>query len=456
MLLAERGAECTQAEINKLGKVYRDFKVANTLPHSTATDLVSPDITGILQEKDAIIQQQANTLRAKDELILQRDFQIQQLTQILGQYGPQACKKLQLEAKQLKSQLHFQSQQLEKQDAALKWLKKKEEMLLQDWIAQKIKASLISLSDLKDIMKIGCGCDAMVFRCSAVEHGLERVAVKILYNFGVPSKTVKQAKTYNNEFSILKDLPMHINIIPLLKYFLEAPPAQFINQFPEDLTQYVVHSDGRVRTTTCILMPILECFARFFHANFTQLALKAKLSFISDVVDGLWFLFENNILHRDFKLDNLLIRIHPGDLWGRVIISDFGYAIQVSPNKTVYLSPSDAVGGAICSLAPEVRSINTSIYASATLVDYSKQPSFELGVVAHEIFYGIAPDTFKFGESMDQHYFSALIAKQKLDDAHRIPELEDWIRGLLMEDKNNRTSFEECIATFSSIMHKTF
>lgn len=52
-------------------------------------------------------------------------------------------------------------------------------------------------------------------------------------------------------------------------------------------------------------------------------------------------------------------------------------------------------------LALEIRRVNTSIVQSAVCVDYSKQPSFELGMLAFEILFGDIPDSGVYGEHMD-------------------------------------------------------
>ena len=75
-------------------------------------------------------------------------------------------------------------------------------------------------------------------------------------------------------------------------------------------------------------MPILENFEEFLRREFARLDGKKKIAFISDVADALKFLFDYHVVHRDMKLNNLLI-----DAAGRIILSDFGFALQTEDMK---------------------------------------------------------------------------------------------------------------------------
>src|SRR3990167_633092 len=202
---------------------------------------------------------------------------------------------------------------------------------------------------------------------------------------------------------------------------------------------------GWAPSTTCIVMPLLECFKVFFDREFKNIRVSEKLTFIGDVMSGLVFLFENHVVHRDMKLNNLLINSN-----GRIIISDFGCSTKLAPDKTIYIAPGCSIGGNPVRLAPEIRNINTGVSRNPVLVDYSKQASFELGMVAFEIFFGDIPDSHMFGEHMDDAYFNSLC----VEDSHKIPETFEWLRGLLYSDPQRRTSLLTCAAGFHRIQDK--
>ena len=215
--------------------------------------------------------------------------------------------------------------------------KLQEDTQLKIWNLAKSQAQRItSLRKLKLVSTIAQGCDGIVFKCSS-EQIENLIALKILFNLGQATKQLRSTLTNENE--ILKSLPFHINIIPILNEFIDRPPNEYIDCFPPDLREFVVHTNGQIRAASCLIMPILESFDVFYQRHHLSLSVKQKYDFISDVVDGLHFLFNNNILHRDMKLNNLLINQN-----NRIIIADFGVACKVSPNKTVSLHPRDSLG----------------------------------------------------------------------------------------------------------------
>ena len=367
------------------------------------------------------------------------------------------------EAERHKLQLEIQDMRtiIEEKNALLDQLTKKfqieEQMQIQLWqFKQSLVQQINRVEDLQFISKIAHGCYSVVFYCSASHLGVPAVALKILYNFGI--KTSDVHNFFSSEYEILKQLPLHINIIPIWKDFQDRPTQQFIEQFPPSLLEHVVNDvTGMVRSTTCLLMPILESFHDFFKREFEKLTITNKLAFISDIISGLMFLFENDVVHRDMKLNNLLVNPN-----GRIIISDFGHAKKLSPKKTVYIPPGECIGGNPNHLAPEVK-INTNVLQDPLEVDYSKQPSFELGMLAFEILFGDLPDQNVFGEQMDENYFKSLPHNRGANKQGGIKTFKrsemalfGWVRELLMADPQKRTGLYVADEHFRSIATTNF
>ena len=315
---------------------------------------------------------------------------------------------------------------------------KREQMEIELWKANKIIAEGINtIADLEITEKVGSGCDGIVFLCSSKAKGIETVALKIVFNMGVETKEVLK-NFYNNEFEILKSLPFHKNVIPILNEFHDRPTDPFFRLFPDDLLLLASHPNKTRRMTTCILMPSFQCFANYFRANFDKISLLEKFRFISEVLEGLVFLFEHDVVHLDMKLNNLLLSSN-----GRIVICDFGSAKKLSPEKKCFLPNYSSIGGNLEHLAPEIKSLANSVPA---WIDYSKQPSFEVGMLAHEILFGQTPEGC-YGEQMDEKYFSLLCA----DDSYNIPNLFTWLKSVLLKDHKTRLPLAECKIQFDDL-----
>ena len=311
---------------------------------------------------------------------------------------------------------------------------------IENWKKQKVSAESISkFSELEMKKKLGDGCDGIVFLCSG--KGIGEVALKVIVNMGVSTNSVLQ-NFYNNEFAILKSIPFHKNIIPILKEFHDRPNNSFFIEFPLALQELSSNLNGTKRMTTCLIMPNLRCFHKYIQENYSSITYAQKLEFISDILDGLLFLYDNDVVHLDMKLNNLLI-----NETGRIIISDFGYAKKLNPQKRSYLPLFGSVGGNVAHLAPEIKIINTS--NGPCWADYAKQPSFELGMLAHEIIFGEQPEGI-FGEDMDDEYFQSLCPDLLLKDTPLFP----WLRSLLLRNKEERVGLFDCKTLFDQIVEE--
>lgn len=66
---------------------------------------------------------------------------------------------------------------------------------------------------------------------------------------------------------------------------------------------------------------------------------------IKKCLDGLCYLHERNIIHRDIKSDNLLMNCN-----GDIKLADFGYAVQLTSEVAARASKV----GTVCWMAPEL------------------------------------------------------------------------------------------------------
>jgi len=139
---------------------------------------------------------------------------------------------------------------------------------------------------------------------------------------------------------------------------------------------------------------------------------------------------QKKIVHCDLKLDDILISSD-----GYPIICDFGMAEFVDENGC--LENQKTLGGNVHRLAPEV--LNSDL----KLINYSKQPSWELGVICHEICtfehpFIPYPDKNEIGSQFKVPKFSP----ERLE-AKKFPKsFIDLVAALLVEFNQRMSIFE--------------
>ncbi len=152
---------------------------------------------------------------------------------------------------------------------------------------------------------IGHGSFAQVYAGTHLKTG-ERVAIKIIEKTKIPSFN---RRTVFEEHLMLKSLT-HPNIIKLLQYV--DTPTYLVMFFPlmtlGDLHTYILHNG-----------PMAE--AKALHV-FAQL------------VEAVKYCHERNIVHRDIKLENILIEVAHGKIYIKLI--DFGFSVKSATSRALF------------------------------------------------------------------------------------------------------------------------
>ena len=147
--------------------------------------------------------------------------------------------------------------------------------------------------NIKD--KIGSGGFGQVLKCQSKETG-QVMAMKF-----VEIDTAKQKKYIGNEITLMRSLE-HPNILKLSDAIL----------FDSRMYMFMEYMDGGSLT------PLVTSKKPFPE--------KAIAFILKKVAEGLNYLHINNIIHRDIKSDNILMKRVGSDLK----ICDFGYACQLT------------------------------------------------------------------------------------------------------------------------------
>ncbi len=234
----------------------------------------------------------------------------------------------------------------------------------------------------------------------------QQVALKMLFNYEL---SLLPHNAFEEEYQILQRLPYHPHVVQLYSHFVsDVAPAierQLRALGEAKLQMQLLASEslqpGVLRKTTFV---VLEYVPTSLAAFVRTLACteQIKLQLCADVANGLAFLWRQRVVHRDIKPDNVMVQIKSNG-GVRAVIIDFGLAVSVDADGRATVQEP---GGNQEHLAPEVlaefkhKEAKTQPVRVQQLptgrsrffqVDYSKQASFEMGVLAVQVFTGQHP-----------------------------------------------------------------
>lgn len=249
--------------------------------------------------------------------------------------------------------------------------------------------------------KLGEGSSAIV-REATRKGTSERFAVKIVRKANLEARDVEALL---EEVTILRSLE-HPNLIKVFE-FLEEPRAYFV---------------------------VMECvgggelFDRIARkAGYTEKAARSVFRLLARTID---YLHDQDVVHRDLKLENLLLRDSGDDV--TVAIADFGFAAKLSarrPHLTDYCGTPNY-------MAPEI--ILAEPYGKP--VDM-----WALGVLTYILLGGYAP----FSHNNRMKLFGLIRKGQYQFDpqywAHVSEEAKDLIRGMLERDPGKRLTATQAL-----------
>lgn len=127
----------------------------------------------------------------------------------------------------------------------------------------------------------------------------------------------------------------------------------------------------------------------------------------------------NNILHRDLKLENILLKD------GVIKISDFGFAKYIGRQMAV----ESVKCGTPTTMAPEI------IFAKHSQTIYTKKCDiYSLGVILHELIYKVHPFRQNYDDLKNNH---------RVHITNRDEMVEDFLRGALEFDPVKRIDWKD-------------
>ena len=240
-------------------------------------------------------------------------------------------------------------------------------------------------------------------------------AKNTLFGNTVAMKVIKKDKEneldeqeIRNEIDILKQLS-HPNIVKIYEFFISENHYYIITEFCKEgeLFSYIKNKYSE-----------------------RQLAV-----LFYQVFSGLWYLHDNKILHRDIKLENIMISKKEKDnesgeelFWVKII--DFGTAKIFEKNK----KEKDVVGSSYY-IAPEVLKQNYN----------EKCDTWSVGVILYMMLVGRAPFDGKDDEEIISKINSGEYNSKEPRLLKHSPEVRDLVNKLLQKDLSRRYSAKEAL-----------
>ena len=276
------------------------------------------------------------------------------------------------------------------------------------------------IEDLTLIKSVGKGSFGEVFLTS--KKGTDQMfAVKKVSKSLVLQEKVK--KYFNNEIYILKQVN-HPNIIKLYEI------KQTLNNF------YLVFD-------LCNGGGLSNCLEKYMKQNKRPFTQEIAQSIIRQLVSGLQYLHHNKILHRDLKLDNVLIHFNTEEdknnfnlLKAQVKIIDFGFARYLEND-----SLAQSVLGSPINMDPQILAKMRKIDNNQSFGYDQKADIWSLGTICYEMLIGAPP--------FDATSYEELVSKIQKGD-YKIPnnlklskEAINFINGMLQHNPQKRLNIDQ-------------
>lgn len=247
---------------------------------------------------------------------------------------------------------------------------------------------------------LGKGSFSNVYRGKHINKDLE-VAVKII---NLENMTIKARSIINDEVEIMESIKYkpHPNIVECYDIVIE-----------DDMVYIIMEYCDSGNLSNIIKKPIKEEYVQLY---FSQLA------------NGLKYLQENNIVHRDIKPRNILLTNNR-----RILkIADFGFA-----KKSIDSSLYETICGSPMYMAPEIMGKQ----------NYNKQTDlWSIGMILYEMLYGYHP--YRSCKSLPE--IKSAIGNDNLEippsnNKNKDVSLEclNLLRKLLQKDVDNRITWSD-------------
>jgi serine/threonine protein kinase len=164
-----------------------------------------------------------------------------------------------------------------------------------------------------------------------------------------------------------------------------------------------------------------------------------RLAFMKDIVNGLDYLHEHGIIHRDIKSDNVLLDVNM-----RAKLADFDMAVELDSTGS-YTSHNRA--GSPNIFAPEL--LSPDVFKQ---YKYKKQTDiYALGILLYEVISRKLP--YLWAETYDEVYEYVLSGKREPIQSSTLKKLEEVYTSCVSHESRDRPSTQKILTMLSTADH---
>jgi len=239
------------------------------------------------------------------------------------------------------------------------------------------------------------------------------LAVKMMFNYDaesnafsilramhretVPARNIKVAADVDPLYKSLDinkvRVPPHPNIVDMVTVFTDQVPG-----LPGDLQLYGDALPARLNPSGCgrnmslfLVMKRYDCSLKEYLEKYkNDISPRTSLILLTQLLEGVAFLSECGVAHRDLKCDNLLLDLSGGPHFPQLVITDFGCCLADSHHglRLPYRTYDTDKGGNAALMAPEVALARPGAFVN---IRYDKSDLWTAGTIAYEMFGQINP-----------------------------------------------------------------
>jgi len=239
----------------------------------------------------------------------------------------------------------------------------------------KEKQGIKKIKNYRLLREAGRGANGVIYE-SIDDSNQKRVAIKAIPAEKITEKHILES--FKNELRALHKLN-HVNIIKLYGVEKTVSNIYLVLEYANggNLQQYLTHYQKK---------------------NKNQLPVKTVQFLIKNITSGLEYMHKNNMIHRDLKLDNILLHFKNADknidydkvdiMEATILIADLGYA-KILENA---FDETKSICGTPIIMAPEMinlRFMNNSF--SKKLTYNFNVDKWSLGAITYQLLFGIPP-----------------------------------------------------------------